>query len=165
MSSSDHRRARFGVRLGAGTVDLTLLALAAAVLTWLGVELHTDEISSRADLLGVIGQLWRDLLIIPFGVITVVGAALCWWRLLATPGQLLMGCRTRRFRRHAALNLPVALWRSVAMFALVGPLAVPLITLFVDRGRRAAHDWLSDSVVVMEDESRVLIEEWLSRLE
>ncbi len=90
--------------------------------------------------------------------------ALSWTRLLATPGQLLMGCRVLRRKRFDSLNLYLALWRAVATLLLAAPAGVPLLVMFLDPGRRAAHDWLSDSVVVEEDESRVPLDQWLSEL-
>lgn len=156
--------ARFGVRVAAGVIDLMLLVCAAAVLTWLGLEFQTAAIESRTALFAAIGQLWRGALIVPVLVLVVAGMALCWARVCATPGQLLMGCRVLRRRDAASLNVFLALWRALAMLALAGPAAIPLLTMFVDPRRRAAHDWLSDSAVVVEDESRVSLDEWLSRL-
>lgn len=164
MTGAEVTYARFGVRVAAGALDLTLMLCAAALLTWLGIALQSLELDNRSEFYAAVVALWRDVLLLPAAVLVVIALALSWWRVLATPGQLLMGCRVLRRRRAAPLDPLVALWRAVAMLALAGPAVVPLLTLFLDRRRRAAHDWLSDSVVVEEDESRVSLEEWLSRL-
>lgn len=164
MSADAGAYARFGVRVAAGAVDLTLLACVAAALTWLGLEFQAAAPESRAALFEAIVRLWRDALLLPVIALVVAGTALSWARFLATPGQLLMGCRVLRRRRAASLNVFVAGWRAVAMLVLAGPIALPLLTMFLDPRRRAAHDWLSDSVVMVEDESRVSLDEWLSRL-
>ena len=156
--------ARFGVRVAAGAIDLTLLASAAAVLSWLGIELQTVDLDNRADLYQAVAGLWRGALLLPVLVLVVVAMALSWAKFLATPGQLLMGCRVVRRKRAESLNLFIALWRAMVLLMLAGPAAVPLLTMFVGRRRRAAHDWLSDSVVVAEDESRLSLDQWLSEL-
>ncbi len=157
--------ARFGVRVAAGVIDLVLLACAAAVLTWLGLEFQPEALENRSELYQAIMQLWRNALLVPVLVLVVAVMALCWTGVCATPGQLLLGCRVLRRRGAGSLNVFLALWRALAMLALAGPAAVPLISMFFDSRRRAAHDWLSDSVVVVEDESRISLAEWLSRLE
>ncbi len=157
--------ARFGVRVAAGVIDLVLLACAAAVLTWLGLEFQPEALENRSELYQAIMQLWRNALLVPVLVLGVAVMALCWTGVCATPGQLLLGCRVLRRRGAGSLNVFLALWRALAMLALAGPAAVPLISMFFDSRRRAAHDWLSDSVVVVEDESRISLAEWLSRLE
>ena len=157
--------ARFGVRVAAGVMDLVLLACAAAVLTWLGLEFQAAALENRSELFEAIVQLWRKALLFPVLVLVVAVMALCWARVCATPGQLLLGCRVLRRRGAASLNVFLALWRALAMLALAGPAAVPLLSMFFEPRRRAAHDWLSDSVVVVEDESRISLDEWLSRLE
>ncbi len=164
MSADSGTYAGFRVRVAAGAIDLTLLAFAAAVLSWLGIEIQAIDLGSRAELYDAVARLWREALLLPTVVLVVAAMTLSWARFLATPGQLLMGCRVLRRKRAASLNVFVALWRAVAMLMLAGPAAVPLLTMFLDRRRRAAHDWLSDSVVVVEDESRVSLDEWLSEL-
>jgi uncharacterized RDD family membrane protein YckC len=156
--------ARFGVRVASGAVDLTLLVLAAAVLSWLGIEFQTLELETRADLYQAIGRLWREALLAMVIVVAVAAMVLSWLKFLATPGQLLLGCRVVRRKGGAAIGPSVALWRAVSMLALAAPTAIPLLTMFLDRQRRAAHDWLSDTVVVVEDESRLSLDEWLSKL-
>ncbi len=164
MRADSGAYARFGVRVAAGAIDLTLLAVAAAVLSWLAIEVQARDLESRAELYHSISQLWSEVLLVPAVVLVVAGMAFSWAQFLATPGQLLMGCRVVRRKRPVSLNLLVALWRAVVMLLLAGPTAVPLLTMFFDRRLRAAHDWLSDSVVVVEDESRVSLDEWLSEL-
>lgn len=164
MTAGPVRYARLSVRIAAGVLDLTLLIFAAALLSWLGIEAQSQELDNRAELYSAVLTLWREALLLPVAALMIAALALCWWRILATPGQLLMGCRVLRRRRAAPLDPFVALWRALAMLALAGPAAVPLVTAFFDRRRRAAHDFLSDSVVVEEDESRVSLDEWLSRL-
>lgn len=165
MRASSDTYARLGVRVAAGAIDLTLLAVAAAVITWAGIEVQAAELNSRAELFDAISRLWRGVLLWATLVLVLAALTLSWTRFLATPGQLLMGCRVLRHRRATPLNLFLALWRAVAMLALAGPVALPLLTVFLDRHRRAAHDWISDAVVVVEDESRVPLDEWLSELE
>ncbi|HSS65069.1 MAG TPA: RDD family protein [Gammaproteobacteria bacterium] len=165
MKADSVTYARFGVRVAAGTIDLTLLALAVAVLSWLGIEIQAADLDSRAELYDAIARLWSEVLLVPVGVLMVAAMTLSWERFLATPGQLLMGCRVLRRGPAKSLNPFIALWRAVAMLMLAGPAAVPLLTMFFDRRRRAAHDWLSDCVVVVEDESQASLDEWLSELD
>lgn len=155
---------RIGVRVASGAIDLILLGIAAAMLSWIGIEVQTVELETRADLLQAIERLWRETLLPPVLILAVVAMALGWMKFLATPGQLVLGCRVVRSKRKAALSPIIALWRAVIMLLLAGPIAVPLITMFFDRRRRAAHDFLSDSVVELEDESRRSLDEWLSEL-
>jgi uncharacterized RDD family membrane protein YckC len=156
--------ARFGVRVASGAVDLAVLGLTAAVLSWLGIEVQTLDLETRADLYQAIVRLWREALLAPVIILAAAAMAFSWMKFLATPGQLLMGCRVVRRKRNAPLSPPVALWRAACMLLLAAPTAIPLLTMFFDRQRRAAHDWLSDSTVVVEDESRPSLEEWLSEL-
>lgn len=165
MSLDRDPYARVGVRVTAGFMDLVLLACAAAVLTWLGLEFQAAAPENRSELFQAIVQLWQNALFFPVALLVVALMALCWARVRATPGQLLLGCRVLRRRGAGSLNILLALWRAVAIFALAGPAAVPLLSMFFDPRRRAVHDWLSDSVVVIEDESRVPLDEWLSMLE
>lgn len=164
MSAGAAAYARFGARLASGTIDLVLLLCAAAVLTWLGLEIGAAAIQDRVELLDAMARLWREGLLIPATVAVIAGMTLCWTFWCATPGQLLMGCRVLSLR-GMPLHPLVALWRSLALLATAGPAAVPLATMFVDRRRRGLHDWLSGAVVVMEDESEVSLDEWLRRIE
>ncbi len=164
MSAESIRYAGFGARIAAGAIDLTLLLLLASLLTWLGIEVQAAPPETRAELVQAAQELWRDVLLVPTVVLVVAATTLSWTRFLATPGQLLTGCRVLRRRRPVPLNLYLALWRGLVMLALAGPAGFPLLTMFFDRRRRAAHDWLSDSVVVEEDESQVSLDEWLSEL-
>jgi hypothetical protein len=156
--------ARFGVRVASGAMDLALLTLAAGVLSWAGIEMQAADLDNRADLYQAIGRIWREALLLPVSVVVVIAMALSWMKFFATPGQLLMGCRIVRRKRAASLGPFIALWRAVVMLMLAGPTAFPLLTMFLDRRRWAAHDWLSDSVVVVEDESRLSLDEWLIEL-
>lgn len=156
--------APFGVRVSSGAADVILLGLTAAVLSWLGIEVQTLDLETRADLCQAIAQLWREALLPPAIILAVAAMALSWMKFLATPGQLLMGCQVVRLNRHASLSPLIALWRAVIMIILAAPTAIPLLTMFFDPHRRAAHDWLSGSVVVVEDESRRSLDEWLSEL-
>lgn len=164
MSTDTGTYARFRVRVAAGVIDLTLLAFVAAVISWLGIEIQAIDLDNRAELYDALARLWREVLPLPMLVLVLAAMTLSWARFLATPGQLLMGCRVLRRKRAVSLNVFIALWRAIATLMLAGPTAFPLLTMFFDRQRRAAHDWLSDSVVVVEDESRVSLDEWLSEL-
>lgn len=156
--------ARFGLRVAAGALDVTLFLCAAAVLTWLGLEIRAEPIGDRSALVDVVGRLWREALLLPVAILTIAAMAASWTWALATPGQMLMGCRVRRARADRPLNVLLAAWRSLLILALAGPAAVPLLTMFVDRRRRGLHDLLSDAVVVMEDESQVSLADWVRRL-
>lgn len=164
MSGKKKTPASFGLRVSAGAIDLTLLLLAALLLTWLGVEIQGAELKHRSDLIQASTELWRELLLVPTLILALAAMTLSWTRWLATPGQFLMGCRVLRHKRPDSLNPYFALWRAVAMLALAAPTGVPLLVMFIDPGRRAAHDWLSASVVVEEDESRVPLNQWLNEL-
>lgn len=164
MSAESIRYAGFGARIAAGAIDLTLLLLLASLLTWLGIEIQAPAPENRAELVQAAQELWREVLLVPMLILVIAALTLSWTRFLATPGQLLMGCRVLRRGRPVPLNPYLALWRGLAMLVLAGPTAVPLLIMFFDRRRRAVHDWLSDSVVVEEDESQVSLDEWLSEL-
>ncbi len=164
MSGNAQTPASFGLRVSSGAIDLTVLVLAALLLTWLAIEIQGAELKDRSELIQAVIELWRDLLLVPTLILALLAMTLGWMRFSATPGQLLMGCRVLRRKRSDSLNPYLALWRAVATLLLAAPTGVPLLIMFLDPGRRAAHDWLSDSVVVEEDESRVPLDQWLSEL-
>ncbi len=164
MSGNAQTPASFGLRVSSGAIDLSVLVLAALLLTWLAIEIQGADLKNRSELVQAVAKLWRDLLLVPTLILALAAMTLGWTRFKATPGQLLMGCRVLRRRRSDSLNPYLALWRAVATLLLAGPTGVPLLVMFLDPGRRAAHDWLSDSVVVEEDESQVPLDQWLSEL-
>ncbi len=164
MSGHAQTPASFGLRVAAGAVDLSVLLLAALLLTWLAIEIQGAELKNRSELTQAVVELWRELLLAPTLILALAAMTLGWTRFKATPGQLLMGCRVLRRKRPDSLNPYLSLWRAVATLLLAAPTGVPMLLMFLDPGRRAAHDWLSDSVVVEEDESRVPLDQWLSEL-
>ncbi|MDX1527326.1 MAG: RDD family protein [Gammaproteobacteria bacterium] len=164
MSGNAQTPASFGQRIGAGAIDLSVLLLAALLLTWIAIEIQGAELKSRSELSQAVVELWRGLLLVPTLVLALAAMTLGWTLFKATPGQLLMGCRVLRRKRTNSLNPYLSLWRAVATLLLAAPTGVPLLLMFLDPGRRAAHDWLSDSIVVEEDESRVPVDQWLSEL-
>jgi len=108
--------ARFGVRVAAGVMDLVLLACAAAVLTWLGLEFQAAALENRSELFEAIVQLWRKALLFPVLVLVVAVMALCWARVCATPGQLLLGsacCGVGARRRSTCSSHCGAPWRCL----------------------------------------------------
>ena len=54
-----------------------------------------------------------------------------------------MGCQVLRRKRSDSLNPYLSLWRAVATLLLAAPTGVPLLLMFLDPGRRAAHDWIA----------------------
>jgi uncharacterized RDD family membrane protein YckC len=157
--------AGFWLRVAAGAIDIVLLATVVALLTWFGLTVADAMPENRPALVDAIAQLWRDALLLPTVLLVVIAMAICWSALRATPGQSLMGCRVARRRSGGPLNFFVALWRSLLLVASGGAVALPLLTMFFDPRRRGLHDWLSDSIVVVEDESSVCIDEWMKKLD
>ncbi len=164
MNGNAETPASVGLRVAAGAIDLTVLLLAALLLTWLAIEIQGAELKNRSELIQAVAELWRKLLLVPTLILALAAMTLSWTRFKATPGQLLMGCRVLRRKRPDSLNPYLALWRAAATLLLAAPTGAPLLVMFLDPARRAAHDWLSDSRVVEEDESRVPLDQWLSEL-
>ena len=164
MSGNAQTPASFGLRVAAGAIDLSVLLLAALLLTWLAIEIQGAELKNRSELTQAVAALWRELLLAPTLILALAVMTLGWTRFKATPGQLLMGCRVLRRKRSDSLSPYLSLWRAVATLLLAAPTGVPLLLMFLDPGRRAAHDWLSGSEVVEEDEARVPLDQWLSEL-
>jgi len=151
-------------RIAAGLIDLCLLAVAISIVTWFGLVLQGPAPESSRELFDGISRLWLGVFMPVTLLVVLVLTAFFWTALMATPGQLLMGCRVARARNDRPLNLVVALWRSFLLVALGGPVAIPLISVFFDRRRRGIHDWLSSSVVVLEDESQIRLDEWMRKI-
>ena len=157
--------AGFRLRVAAGAIDIILLAPVAALLTWFGLTVAGAMSENPPALADAMAQLWRDVLLLPTVLCVVIVTAVCWSGLRATPGQSLMGCRVVGRRGGGPLNFFVALWRSLLLVASGGAVALPLLTMFFDPRRRGLHDWLSGSIVVVEDESSVSIDEWMRKLD
>jgi uncharacterized RDD family membrane protein YckC len=143
------------VRLGAALLDVTALAL-------------TLVLASRALLsLGVVQSPARPFAVLfangPglatfLGALTVL-AALFWAALRGTPGQLLMGCRVVPAGTGRRLSLARALLRALAAAGSVLPLGLGVLWVAWDPRKQAWHDKMVDSLVVLEDESRLSMEE------
>ncbi len=165
MTAVAESPAGFRLRVAAGAIDIILLAIVAALVTWFGLTVADAMPENRPGLVDAMAQLWRDALLLPTVLCVVIAMAICWSGLRATPGQSLMGCRVAGRRNGGSLNVFVALWRSLLLVASGGVVALPLLTMFFDPRRRGLHDWLSGSIVVVEDESSVAIDEWMKKLD
>jgi len=95
-----------------------------------------------------------------FILVVAASMALCGTVMMATPGQLLMGCRVGRAGDGQPLSRITALWRGFLLVLLGGTVGFPLITIFFDRDRHGIHDWLSFSMVRFEDESQISLGRW-----
>ena len=151
-------------RAGAGMIDLCLLGVAVCIVTWIGLAFQGPAPETRDALVAGIVSLWSGI-VAPVAMAAVMIAMALFWSLLrATPGQLVCGSQVVSARSGRSLNLPAALWRALLLFALAGPLGLPLISVPFDRRGRALHDWLSFSLITTEDESRIPLAEWKEML-
>ncbi len=165
MTAAPGCSAGFRLRVTAGAIDIILLAVVAALVTWVGLNVTGATPENRPALVDAMAHLWGDALLLPTVLCVVIAMAICWSGLRATPGQSLMGCRVTGRRSGGSLNFFVALWRSLLLVASGGAVALPLLTMFFDPRRRGLHDWLSNSIVVVEDESSICIDEWMKKLD
>lgn len=147
-------------RVGAGALDLCFLGVAGSIVTWFGLAFRGPAPDTYLELIDGVSRLWLGGLLPASVLVITVSMAFCWSVMMATPGQLLMGCRVVRARDGKPLNLVVALWRGTLLVVLGGAVGIPLVTILFDCHRRGIHDWLSFSMVTFEDESRVSLDQW-----
>lgn len=164
MTDGRENYANFWLRFASGLVDLSLLVIFIVTVTWLGLALSGPVPGDSAALHQGVIDLWTGTLAAAVVLAVVVALMLCWCFAFASPGQLLMGCQVTRSGSRRPLSLPVAVWRGCLLLGLGGPLGIPLLSVFFDRRRQGLHDWLSGSVVRLEDESQIGVEEWTNKI-
>ena len=84
MSGNAQTPASFGLRVAAGAIDLSVLLLAALLLTWLVIEIQGAELKNRSELTQAVVELWRELLLAPALFLALAAMTLGWTRFKAT---------------------------------------------------------------------------------
>ena len=151
-------------RLIAVLLDLALLGYAAFLAALMVVDLGD---TSPAELLDGSATPPSALGPIPIAVVAALlaaGLAWCWHRFGGSPGMLLMGCEVVDSRTGARLSLPRAAWRVVALVIALVPLGLGYLWFLADGKRQGLHDKLARSDVVIEDESRLSLDELMGKV-
>jgi uncharacterized RDD family membrane protein YckC len=73
---------------------------------------------------------------------------------LCTLGQKITGIRIRKFGNYQRLIFPVALFR-VTIKGLLG--FISLFSIIFSKNKRAIHDYVSNSIVILDTEARPLV--------
>jgi uncharacterized RDD family membrane protein YckC len=97
--------------------------------------------------------------LLPF-VLTVV----FWVRLKATPGKLLLGCQVVDASTGEGVSPGQAVLRYLGYILSTLPLGLGFFWMLWDRRRQTFHDKLAGTVVVIEDEARKPLHEWVREL-
>lgn len=82
-----------------------------------------------------------------------------WLRFGATPGKFLFGCRVVDAQTRGSLSLRQALMRYVGYVLSLLPLGLGFIWIAIDKRRQGFHDKLANTVVVIEDEAGLSLDQ------
>lgn len=144
-----------------GAIDLVLIGCAMSVQ--LGVLLSLG--ARNGGVAGVANGDKHGLVVLGIAwlLIAVVGLAACWRTLGASPGGMLLGCQVVDARTRDRIGWGRALLRAASLVPVLLPLALGWLAAARDPRRRGWHDRIAGTEVVIEDESRSSLDDWLNR--
>jgi len=76
-----------------------------------------------------------------------------------TPGKFLMGCQVIDARSGGRLHCRQSLWRGMALLLAALPAGLGVFLIGWDRNRQGLHDKLAGSLVTMENEAGIALQE------
>lgn len=136
----------FGARVRAGAIDAVILIALDLIVIWLTLRVA-----------GVTTQEWRLVPIVPvIGFLFLLDTAYLVTFTAAsgqTIGKMISGVRVV-YGDHGRVPFGHAVLRSAALLVCAAPLGLGLLPLFLDAGRRGAHDRLAGTRVVPQEPFR-----------
>ncbi len=146
-------------RAASASIDLTSigvgLLISLGALRSGGILAGPEDGAMIADqrALAVFGAAWLAL--------TSVVVAACWRTLGASPGGMLLGCRVVDARTGHRLRWGRAWLRVLGTVVALLPLGLGWLAAAWHPRRRGWHDRIAGTEVVVEDESRASLDDWL----
>ncbi|OOZ39631.1 hypothetical protein BOW53_10840 [Solemya pervernicosa gill symbiont] len=134
-------------------IDLILLALLGSLLLYL---------LDLAELHAVSPPFERELMELTINSVLPLMLLTGFWMLLrATPGKLLCDCQVVSASTGEGINGSQTLLRLFGYLLNIATLGLGFLWLLFDRRAQGLHDKLAGSVVVVEDDALITIEQWL----
>ncbi|NIR28012.1 MAG: RDD family protein [Gammaproteobacteria bacterium] len=142
-------------RIGCALIDCTSLMLGLLVLSY--ALFAVGILASPRDLFALLagGPAALGALL---AVLALAGIA-CWTWMRGTPGQLLMGCQVVDAHSGRRLSVSCAALRCGGFALALLPAGLGVLWIAWDRRHQGWHDKIAGSLVVLEDESRLSLDE------
>ncbi len=142
-------------RIGCALLDGTIVIVGLLMLSY--ALFLTGALASPRDLFAALladAVAFGSLL----GALALAGTA-CWTWMRGTPGQLIMGCRVVDARSGRRLPASRAALRCGGLAVSLLAAGLGLLWIAWDRRRQGWHDKMAGSLVVLEDESHLTLDE------